>query len=156
MTLVVTHAAGFLACFTRNADGTMKQRALIDTGEEPPTAIELADIGERLSKEYGWNGTTVPVAPVKIMKGKTKALPQKRGYNNSDPPVPERKTLIVAYLRAHPNSTIPEIISGLAFEPDHIRIGRWTHQFNELMRDGIIVSGIRRKAIGSPRELRLP
>lgn len=141
MTLVVTHAAGFLACFTRNPDGTMKQRALIDTGEEPPTAIELADIGERLSKEYGWvNGVTVPNVRGKVAKPKiAKALPSKRKYNDSDPPTSERMRMIVEYLTKHPNSSLREIIEGLGFTLTVDRNGRWHHQINALTANGTLV-----------------
>jgi hypothetical protein len=139
MTLVVTHAAGFLACFTRNPDGTMRQRALIDTGEEPPTALELADIGERLSKEYGWNGQAVAVNPVKAMKAKPKALPQKRSYTQSDLPVPERKARMLAYLGEHPHSTLKELIEGMGFEADHGRTQRWYFQIRDLLENGDII-----------------
>lgn len=143
MTLIVTHAAGFLACFTRNLDGTLKQRALIDTGEEPPTATELADIGERFAKQYGWvNGSSIPTPPVaRVAKAKpARQLPPKRRYDNvSDPPVNERQGMILEFVRHHPRVSIAEIIEGCGFESTETRRGRWRFQIEDFVDSGVFI-----------------
>lgn len=144
MTLVITHANGYLGCFTQEPDGSMRQRALIDTGAEPPTAVDLATIGTRLAHEYGWqlNGT-VPVKG-KALPKKAKALPVNKRKALRDPdmsgdPRPaERPPLIMDYLARHPNSSIREIIEGLGFEATDLRAGRWSHTFKALIASGEI------------------
>lgn len=165
MTLVVTHANGFLGCFTREPDGSMRQRALIDTGEEPPTAVELAELGTVLANQWGWNinGHSLPEAPEPKPK---RSLPQaktapvkQRGYRLDPHSTGERMSMIVDYLRSHPNSTQREVISGLGFDAEDKQLmGRWTHQFKELIRQRVImIAGIRNNGTsGHPNEYILP
>lgn len=150
MTLVVTHANGFLGCFTREPDGTMRQRALIDTGEEPPTPETLATMGDALAEQWGWNGRAIP--PAREAKAlppadrKTKANGRKpRPGNNypggrhpNDPPMAERQTMILAYLRQTPNQSVAEIVAGIGLEPDSGRLSRWHHVFKAMRDAGAI------------------
>lgn len=172
MTLVVTHANGFLGCFTQDEDGTMRQRALIDTGEEPPTAKELAELGNVLAEQWGWMPQALAPTPT---PAPTKALPtsddsvkavkdaarkereRKRKYDATDPPTGDRCRMIVDYLRDHPNSTAIEIVSGCGFSPDRDRVARWHHQFALLLKAKQIASQIRviPNESARPKEYRL-
>ena len=170
MTLIVTHTAGFLACFTRNPDGSMKQRALIDTGEEPPTAAELATMGDQFARQYGW----IEIQPLPT-RNKIKALPsssdetrklkdaerQRRNRakkkierdNDDSLPIEQRKAMIVDYLSTHPDSILPEVLEGLGLEPTMSRRARWHHHFGALVAAGtIIVVGQRANNKGHPKE----
>ena len=183
MTLVVTHAQGYLACFTRNPDGSMKQRALIDTGEEPPTALELANTGERFAQEFHWDQEVQPAST----RSKVKALSpsttkhairerQKRAQareqrelqkkqkrtcktdrdNDDALPIEQRKAMIVDYLRNHPDSTQAEVLEGLGLESTSTRRARWHHHFGALITAGTIVVIRERAGVnGNPKEFRL-
>lgn len=170
MTLVVTHANGFLGCFTRGDDGTMRQRALIDTGPDAPTAVDLAELGERLAREYGW--TLAPALPEPVKREplppalsaakkrqveKEAAAERKRRYDATDPPTGERCALIKQYLQAHPNSTAIEVIAGLGYDTNRERISRWHHQFGLLVKAKQITMQIRANQPGSgkPNEYRI-
>lgn len=81
----------------------------------------------------------------------------KRPYDQSDPPVPERLTMIVEYLRTHPDSTIKEIITGLGFVAEQPRIMRWHHHFQALVKAQMIAHEVRkdRPGPGNPKQFRL-
>lgn len=163
MTLVVTHANGYLGCFTQNPDGTMRQRALIDTGDEPPTAAQLAEIGTTMADQWGWQLSALPAQPSRkqsataLPKGdpvaelkavekrrKSGAPKPKRGYDNtSDIPKADRERLIPEFLASNPYRTAAEIITGLGYEADDKRIARWHHSFIALWEAGRIARRIR-------------
>lgn len=149
MTLVVTHAQGFLGCFTTEPDGTLKQRALIDTGQPDPTPLDLATLGERMAKEYNWvNGNSVSDG------GKPKALPSKKqpkeipaprkirfkGKGQSpDGMVPsEREAFILEYLATNGESALSQITRAKGLEPSEAN-GRWHHSMNALQNRGLVV-----------------
>lgn len=168
MPLIVTHTEGYLACFTKEADGSMRQRALIDTGEQAPTPIVLAELGTKLAAEYGWSfDQPVIKAPAKALPAKkAKAIPAKangrhvprpkgpmtvdpetgRASISADPPIAKRLELIKGYLADHPDQTMTEVIEGVGLESDHARKARWHHQFALLLKMQQIVwvnTGIR-------------
>lgn len=154
MPLVVTHTEGFLACFTQEADGSMRQRALIDTGEASHTPSSLADLGVKLAGEYGWTFDAPlpkPVAPKpKAVAHKPKALPRTQrpkqivkhadGTLSSadDPSVADRYALITEYLRVHGEAEMLDVIAGVGLEPTPARAARWHHQFNALLASNVL------------------
>lgn len=158
MTLVVTHANGFLACFTRADDGSMRQRALIDTGDDPPTAVDLANLGDELARTWNWlpalpASTRKPYAnakpavvplppasdPVKRLKDAERKRKDGRGVRSkTDPPPRERPAMVTRFLEANPRSTLAQIIVGLGLKADAARLGRWHHTIVALREAGAI------------------
>lgn len=157
MTLVVTHTEGFLGCFTTEPDGSLRQRALIDTGTEPHTPLQLAELGTILAEQWGWslNG----YAPVKkVAPAQKKALPAQqkkpRAYTQPTETITERYRLIQEYLAEHPDSTLMEILEGVGQPATHVVTARWYHQMKALVSNGTI-SYRTRSAMGHPKEYRL-
>lgn len=158
--LVVTHAEGFLACFTREADGKIKQRALIDIGEHPPTAAELATMGLELADRFHWTNGARPIAPPRIraLEGAKRRNPIKRSgkpprVRNARPEeIAERKERILAYVREHPNSSTNEVLTGVGIDPKDDRArGRWHWHFKQLREAGALREGSRNyKTTGTP------
>lgn len=158
MTLVVTHNNGFLGCFTKEADGTMRQRALIDTGDAMATPESLALLADGLDGQWHW--TTPAIAPTK--RGRPKALPpapadrapkvvdtakRKRvkrrgnpygGGHPADPLPAERPTMVLAYLNRTPYQTVSEILEGIGLEPTPERNSRWHHVFTHMLKARMI------------------
>jgi hypothetical protein len=156
MTLVVTHTEGFLGCFTMNPDGSMKQRALIDTGDEHVSPQELAETGLVLAETYGWsfapvvNGVKKAAAlkesdPIKALKAAEKKNGQKkpqqrRQYRQDYPKGPEKVSMILACLAEHPGSTLKEVLELMGQPTDGHTCGNWYHTFKSLREEGRIVS----------------
>lgn len=63
MTFIVTHTQNHLGCFTLNPDGTMTQRALVDTGPQELTPTELATMGLQMASQFGWTLNGSPARP---------------------------------------------------------------------------------------------
>jgi hypothetical protein len=161
MTLVVTHTQGFLGCFTKEPDGTLKQRALIDTGQEAPTPLDLANMGETMARDYKWLNQLPEAAKPKPLPPKpSKAIPAPKhkfsapGQSPDGMTVSERKNYILAVLRHHPDGmTTTQLVTGKGLDFREAS-GRWHHQLKDLERAGLIVGrpmkeGIRRGS-GNP------
>lgn len=151
----------------------MQQRALIDTGEEPPTPQALAELGTGLAVQYGWslngvapiNGARVikERKPAELAAAERRAKDRERKrkgrgkwtVDRSDPPKEERMGMMIEWVRQHPRSSLPEIVAGCGYVPERNRIGRWTHQIRELVTAGILTSAVREGAHGRLKEYTL-
>lgn len=156
-TLVVTHTEGFLGCFTVNPDGSMRQRALIDVGTEPPSPQALAALGMSLAGEYGWqlNGVKPELvehprlpAVKKALKKGVAALPapaaeavrnaRSLGQKNRKqyPPAAVKVALIVKCLRQYPGSSIGQILERSNQPNDAGHQSNWSHTIKAMLQDG--------------------
>lgn len=135
MTLVITHTNGFLGCFTKAADGTMQQRALIDTGEEAPTPMALAELGESMAKQYGWIAPRVvaPIPSKAIAEPRVKARPKGKELVGE-----ERNAYIMSFMRGHGSATLREIMES-AGTYSHESASRWQHNMRALCEQGLIM-----------------
>lgn len=150
MTLVVTHTEGFLGCFTVEPDGSMKQRALIDTGSQTHSPKELADLGLSMAAEYDW--VLTPIAqpgsqvqkeiaqPVKAIKAPEKKHPQKKKpyVHRSYPTATEKVALILECLTFHPGVTLREALALMGQPDDTSSASNWHHSFRALLDQGAI------------------
>lgn len=135
----------------------MRQRALIDTGDDPPTAVDLANLGDELARTWNWlpalpastrkpyanaKPAVVPLPPASDPVKRLKDAERKRkarGYDNrSDPPARERPAMVTRYLEAHPRSTLAQIVVGLGMEANIGRLGRWQHTIVAMREAGTI------------------
>lgn len=149
MTLVVTHTEGFLGCFTVNPDGSMRQRALIDTGSQSPTPQALAELGMNLAGQYDWALNGVHPPAVKALSKKPAALPAAR-KGKPEPHSERRASLIVEYLKEHPNSSLKEILQGMGLVGDTGQQSRWHHNMHTLMDAGTVVRARAGKSSSQP------
>lgn len=85
MTLVVVERHGSVAIFTQASDGTLRQRGLFDVDDFEATHLELAELGENLSRTFGWNGVDVS-RPVSKRVAKTTAKPVGKAKQRALPP----------------------------------------------------------------------
>jgi len=162
MTLVVTHTEGFLGCFTVNPDGSMRQRALIDTGSQAPTPQELAETGVVLAENYGWQINGVIPAPVKqaLPAQKKKAIPLKRGpepgyHHRKYPSTEQKREMILAYLGEHGPTILTDVLRGIGQPTDQTAISNWYHTFSALFKEGLIIKAVPSKG-GKPAVYSLP
>lgn len=146
MTLIVTYAEEMLACFTREPDGSMRQRAAIHTGPQVPTPAELAEMGSGLALRYAWglNGYN----PIKASPAAKKALlpvakraprvqQKRRQRNASREEIQARIDHILRYLEIHPSGTLREIVTAaLGPKTTEHNISNWRFQFDKLTREG--------------------
>ena len=138
MKLIATYVEGFAACFTESRTG-MKQRALIDIGDTPPTPQELADLASILSDQWGWmNRLEHPAGSVR--KGELTSVPREKRTREKEISTGERRTLILQYLAQHPDSGTRAIVEGLGYQPDEKRIARWAFTLATMDKAGAIIS----------------
>lgn len=125
----------------------MRQRALIDTGDGPPTPEMLAALGDGMDAQWHWSAPALPAKRAKALPPapadrKTNATGRtKRKYNRpygghpADPKSAERPALVLAYLQQTPNQSLSEILNGIgldAREPG--RLGRWNHCMTAMLK----------------------
>jgi len=158
MTLVVTHTEGFLGCFTVNADGSMRQRALIDTGPTQVTPQALAELGTSLAEQYDWTLTAVQTNghekkavaaadPIKALKALPEKKPQKKQkppsrqnyVHRSYPSAADKRALILECLRVHPEVSLMEALPLMGQPADGAASSNWNHTFKALLTEGTIV-----------------
>jgi len=154
-TLVVTHAAGFLACFTAGPDGSMRQRALIDTGQEPPSPAELAELGSGLASTYGWHPDTTqaPSKPQRAIGRPPKALPAARAKKRKYPPIAERQPLMLSYLQQHGPSTVREFVEAQGYSWDPRTNATWWTVLESLVKEGLVTKSKAAHPAGGNRGL---
>jgi len=78
-TMVVTERNGVIAVFTRNHDGTVRQRLIMDAEDADLHHAELATFATTLGHQFGWLVAPEPRASKRVAAAKAKAVtPAKR------------------------------------------------------------------------------
>jgi hypothetical protein len=143
-TLVITHAEGFLACFTQDDNGTMKQRALLDVGDNVPTAAELAKMGSAFADQFHWlNGAQSDAPPIRALPAKQKAHATKRSraYQTTDATEVARiRADVILWLASHPDSVAMEIAKGVGIPTDD---NKAMHRFYWYLRTMLLANQIK-------------
>lgn len=133
--LIATYTEGFLGVFTESRDG-MQQRALIDVGQTVMAPKDLANLANVLDNQFNWSNNIVKGGP------KSKAIDgPKRGRgvpSPDDPPLSERKRMVIDYLSTHPESLARDIITGCGFEDTASRVNRWAQMLATMKGLGIL------------------